>query len=245
MAFRIRGFLIHLFISFLLALAASYVIFLLWYPSPLGQAVGVASIVFILLGVDVVAGPLLTLAICKEGKKSLKFDLSVIVLIQLGAFIYGIYILSQARPVWIALYENEFQVIRAREADNKYREKASSEYQKLSWTGPKWVAVRAPRDDEKEYLFGGLKERVIFVERADFYEPLINQANIIKEKSHNISQLSRFNDSEQVKTILANWPNADAFLPLITEDKDLTVLVKRNTAEIVAIVDLRSYKPIK
>lgn len=239
MSFRIRGFLIHLLASAILVSIASYIVFSIWYPSPLGQAIGVTSIVLILLGVDVVAGPLLTLAVCKEGKKSLKFDLSVIVLIQLCAFIYGIHILAQGRPAWIAFYENEFQVVRAYEADNKYRDKANPEYQTLSLTGPRWVAVRPPKDDEKKYLFGGLQEGVIFVERADFYEPIANQANMIKAKSIDISRLNQHNDPEQVKTLISRWPEADAFLPLITQEKDLTVLIKRATGEVVALVDLR------
>lgn len=241
MSFRIRGFLIHLLASCILASIASYIVFMIWYPSPLGQAIGVTSIVLLLLGVDVVAGPLLTLAVCKEGKKSLKFDLSVIVLLQLSAFIYGIHILAQGRPIWVALYEKEFQIIRAYQTNNIYKENAKPEYKTTSLLGPLWVAVRPPAEDEKQFLFEGLGKGVIFVERADFYEPITNQANIIKEAAMDISQLNQFNDPDHVKKILSNWPNADAFLPLSAQETDLTVLIKRSTAEIIAIVDLRSY----
>lgn len=238
MPFRIRGFLIHLLASCILASIASYVVFMIWYPSPLGQAIGVTSIVLLLLGVDVVAGPLLTLAVCKEGKKSLKFDLSVIVLLQLCAFVYGFHILAQGRPVWIAFHENEFHIVRAYEANNEYKEKAKPEYQKLSYTGPQWIAIRTPSAGEKKSLIDSLNRGVLIVERADFYEPITNQAKLIKEAATDASTLNQFNDPDHVKKILSIWPNADAFLPLSAQETNLTVLIKRNTAEIIAIVAL-------
>lgn len=242
MSFRIRGFLIHLSASLVLALIACYVVFWIWYPSPLGQAIGVTSIVLLLLGVDVIAGPLLTLAVCKEGKKSLKFDLSVIILLQLSAFIYGFHILAQGRPVWIVFHENEFHIVRAYEAKNEYRKNAKPEYQKLSFTGPHWVAVRAPtNDNEKRKLFDGLTQGVIFEERADFYEPIANQVDLIKKNSLDLSLLQQFNNENNLETVLSQWSQADSFLPLQGEEKAMTVLVKRNDARIISTVNLRPF----
>jgi len=241
MSFRIRGFLIHLSISFILALIASCVVFYIWYPSPLGQAIGVTSIVFILLGVDVVAGPLLTLAVCKKGKKSLKFDLSVIVLLQLSAFIYGIHILAQGRPVWIVFNENEFHIVRAYETDNEYQQKAKPEYQKLSFTGPKWIAIRSPVGDEKKSIFEGIMKGVIYQERADLYEPISNQIKSVKHSSIDLNRLKKFNALHDVKSILLKWPEADAFIPLNSQEKNLVVLVKKENGQIVSLVNLKPY----
>ena len=60
MILRVRAFLIHLSASALLAVMALAVVFGLWYPAPLHAAVGVSAIVLLLVGVDVVIGPLLT-----------------------------------------------------------------------------------------------------------------------------------------------------------------------------------------
>jgi hypothetical protein len=238
MPFRIRGFLIHLLASCILAFIASYVVFMIWYPSPLAQAIGVTSIVLLLLGVDVIAGPLLTLAVCKEGKKSLKFDLSVIILIQLSAFIYGIHILAQGRPVWIALHENAFHIVRAYEADNEYRQKAKPEYQKLSFTGPRWVAVRLPIGDEKKSVFEGIMKGIIYQERADLYDSINNQATTIQNSIIDLTRLYQSNKSDTVKNVLSKWPRADGYVPLYAQDKILVVLVKKQAVEVVSIVDL-------
>jgi hypothetical protein len=241
MSYRLRGFLIHLAASVVLALIASGIIFLIWYPSPLEQAIGVASIVLLLLGVDVVAGPLLTLAVCKQGKKSLKYDLAIIVLIQFSAFIYGIHIIAQGRPVWIALHENSFHVVQAYQMHHAYIEKANNNYQNPGIFGPQWVAVRKPNSEEKPSVFEGLMKGVLFIERADLYEPLTDQLVLVKEKSHDLSLLNQFNDSNTVKNILAKWTQADAFLPLNANEMPMTVLVKRNTGEIIAIVNLKPW----
>lgn len=44
-----------------------------------------------LAAVDLVMGPLLTLVEFKPGKKSLKFDLTAIALLQAGALLYGLH----------------------------------------------------------------------------------------------------------------------------------------------------------
>ena len=54
-----------------------------------------------LLAIDVILGPLLGLLVYKEGKKSLKFDLSVIILIQIAALCYGVFSIEQGRPAWL------------------------------------------------------------------------------------------------------------------------------------------------
>ena len=105
---RLKFFLSHLSISFLIALLVIGVVFIVWYPSPLATAVGVTHIFLMLLAIDVVIGPILGLLVYKEGKKSLKFDLTVIILLQLSALFYGIYSIEQGRPVWIAFNVDRF-----------------------------------------------------------------------------------------------------------------------------------------
>ena len=51
-----------------------------------------------LLAIDVIVGPLLSLLVYKEGKKTLKMDLSIIVLVQILAMSYGVYVIAQSRP---------------------------------------------------------------------------------------------------------------------------------------------------
>ena len=58
------------------------IIYWSWYPEPTFGIVGVLPIMLLLIGVDLILGPLLTLIVYKHGKPGLKFDLSVIALVQ-------------------------------------------------------------------------------------------------------------------------------------------------------------------
>ena len=91
MSKRLKFFFSHLLISFFIALVVVGLVFFVWYPSPLATAVGVTHIFLMMLAIDVIVGPLLGLLVYKEGKKTLKFDLGVIIVLQISALGYGIY----------------------------------------------------------------------------------------------------------------------------------------------------------
>jgi hypothetical protein len=54
-------------------------------------------------------------------------------------------------------------------------------------------------------------------------------------------QLLRYNLPDSVKAALAKWPNADAWLPMIAPAKPVTVLLRKDSAEVVAIVHLNPW----
>ena len=91
MSKRLKFFLSHLSLSILIALIVMGLVFFVWYPTPLAKAVGVTHIFLMILAIDVIVGPLLGLLVYKESKKSLKFDLTVIIFIQISALLYGVY----------------------------------------------------------------------------------------------------------------------------------------------------------
>ena len=90
-------------------------VFFVWYPLPLAKAVGVTHIFLMMLTIDVIIGPLLSLLVYKEGKKSLKFDLMVIIIIQLSALCYGIYSIEQGRPAWLVYNVDRIELVRKNE----------------------------------------------------------------------------------------------------------------------------------
>lgn len=242
MSFRIRGFLLHLFASSLLALLAICIVFIVWYPAPLQKAVGVTDIFLILLGVDVVIGPLLTLAVCKEGKKTLMFDLGFIIALQISAFAYGFFTISQGRPVWIVFNKDRFDLVQAMDMNHSYRTKATSEFQSTNLTGPKWVAVRELTDDDKKTISEALFKGIDIPQRADLYEPYSKAVTQIIESAHNLDELTQYNAADVVKNELSKWPQANAFLPLKAKQQSMVVLLKRETGEVVAIMPLNPWK---
>lgn len=88
---RTKAVLIHLGLSSALALGVTSLLVFGWYPWPYFMALGGLMLVALIVGVDVVLGPLLTFIVFKPGKKSLKFDLTVIALVQAAALGYGLW----------------------------------------------------------------------------------------------------------------------------------------------------------
>src|SRR5258708_32700411 len=101
---------LHLFLSIAIAAAVLALMLSLWYPGPLFEAAGGNDLLFILVGVDVVIGPLITLVIFRSGKRGLKFDLAVIGVLQIGALVYGMHVVYLARPAFIAFAKDQFTV---------------------------------------------------------------------------------------------------------------------------------------
>ena len=101
LSFALRYASRHLLISMMVAAAAAVVVFRMWYPGPAASLLGVGAIYLVLLSVDVVCGPVLTLVLAAphKRKRELRLDLTVVALIQLAALGYGLMSLESARPL--------------------------------------------------------------------------------------------------------------------------------------------------
>lgn len=138
---------IHLLISAAIAAVSLFLTLEVWYPSPLFTSEGGNDILMILIGVDVVIGPLVTLIIFRSGKPGLRFDLTVIALVQAAALVYGTHVMFVARPVYIALVDDQFETVRANDLDPANVARAARpEFRSVPLTGPRYVAVDLPKD---------------------------------------------------------------------------------------------------
>jgi hypothetical protein len=243
MSKRLKFFLGHLLISVLIALAALALVFFVWYPSPLATAAGVTYIFLMLLIIDVILGPLLGLLVYKKGKKTLKMDLTVIILIQIAALSYGLYSIAQARPVWIAFNQDRFELVRKNEIKAENIIKAKFQYQKPTWLWPQYVAVKQT-DDLQERQIEQMTAMLNGISLAQYPERYISldQTKIqIQKQSRNLSQLTQWNDDKTVQQYLNLYPKANAWLPLETYGLAMVILINREKAEVIKIVDLRPW----
>ncbi|WP_180179391.1 TfpX/TfpZ family type IV pilin accessory protein [Acinetobacter sp. YH12041] len=241
MSKRIRFFLGHLLISVLIALVATFLIFKVWYPQPLDKALGVGFIFMMMIAIDVIVGPLLGLVVYKEGKKTRKMDLSVIIGIQVLAFIYGMYNLTQGRPVWLVQNGHVFELVR--HSDVLAQANGHPDYNSYTnWTRPKVVAINYGKTSkEKSDWF--LKDIVDVpaTYRPSRYTSLQQAKSDIQEQKQSLNQLVQFNDTATVEQVKMKYVNADAWMPLRGGDIDMVVLINSQVPEVVAIVDLRPW----
>ena len=243
MSKRIKFFLGHLSISFIVALLAIIIVFYIWYPAPLAKANGVSHVFIMMLAIDVVVGPLFTLLIYKEKKRTLKFDLGVIILIQISAFLYGFHTIAQGRPAWLVFYYDRFDQVRVVDIDRTHLDQAEKQYKKPSLLGMQYVAVKFAEDaavrraDTQLELSG-----VTLAERPERFLAIDMVTADIRKKAQDLKVLEQYNSKLQVKNVLEHYPLANGWLPLKATDLDMVVLINKEKGEVVKIVDLRPWK---
>lgn len=243
MPIRLRAFFIHLALSIVIGLFTLSLVFLVWYPSPLHKALGVTHIFLLLLLVDIILGPCLTLLVFKAGKKTLFFDLTVILLFQVSALVYGVWTVFSARPAWLVFNADRFDVIQSIGIDARKLDEAMAEFKSPSWLGPRWVGAIRPQTSEQRQTI--MFEAVIYgsdtAHRPNLYRPLGEFAEQIKSKAFPLQKLYNFNDDTSVKKELASWPGAKFWLPLKARAKPMVVLLAED-ASVVAVVDLNPWE---
>lgn len=123
--------------------------FLLWYPYALHRVAGLDRILLVMLGIDLTAGPLLTLLLYRKGKHGLKFDLTIVAICQIAFLTYGLNTLWQGRPVFLVGTPETFTLVFANEIGDADLEQASRpEWRNQSWTSPHLVGTRMPDDPD-------------------------------------------------------------------------------------------------
>lgn len=243
---RLRAFLYHLLLSVIIAGSALLFAKLIWYPNDLLHATGAIKVFVLIMLVDVCFGPLLTLVAYNpaKDKKELKRDMSVIVIFQFAALIYGFLTLFGGRPVYYVFAVDRFELVQASSIPEVFLEdSASSSYASLPKLGQEWVYAELPKDinERNDVLFTQIENGVDLAQTPMFYAPLQVGQDNIREKIRPLADLDQSNSPEQLEK--AGLPelsknNELGYLPLAAKKKDLVIIVHRDTLEVSKIVDL-------
>jgi hypothetical protein len=184
------AFLVHFIVSLLIIGIFVGVVLLSWYPYPFSRIESVWDILRVIILVDVVLGPLITLIIYKKDKPSLKFDLSLIAAVQIVALSWGAYVTFQQRPVYLVLYTDFFSVVPATDADMDY---VSSN--KLPVPAQVYLKLPDNKADADKIRMKEYAQGTIQSNRSDLYRPIEQAIQHIAINSVNISQrISKFPD---------------------------------------------------
>ncbi|MBA5697240.1 type IV pilin accessory protein [Acinetobacter radioresistens] len=237
-------FLCHLFISILIGFITIIAVFYFWYPVPLTQAVGVTHIFLMLLVIDIIIGPVLGFIVYKEGKKTLKIDLGIIILLQALALGYGVYSIFEGRPAWLAYNVDRFELVRNNEIITDHIEQAQPQYQHPSWLKPQFVAVEFAQDHQiqQNEMIAEVLGGISIAQRPERYVPFSQAKTQLQQHAQSLSTLRRFNNPARVDQLLKQYPEATAWVPLKANAVDMVVLLNKKKAEVIKIVDLRPWK---
>lgn len=142
----------HLALSLMIVCALGMLVFFVWFPWPFLEISGGWSLLWLIFAVDVVCGPALTMLLLHPGKQrnALLVDIALILTIQASALIYGIYSLSQARPVAVVFEVDRFRAVSYADIDTSRSEAMPAWVNILSFSPPRVLGVRGAKDVQEK-----------------------------------------------------------------------------------------------
>ncbi len=231
---RWKAFAIHLSISALIATVVVSTMYFVWYPEPLFEAMGGNDLVILIVGVDVVLGPLVTLIIFNpaKGRRVLRMDLAAIALVQLGALVYGVYIVAVARPVYVVFSVDRFDAVAANDLFKEDLDQVKHpEFRSMPWGRPQVIAVAMPTTAEEQlrviqWAASGSDLQVF----PQYYRPYAELAPLALQKAKPVAELRKRHPEEagELAAALAALGRREEdtlFLPLKARKRDMTVLL--------------------
>lgn len=246
---RARAAAIHLGISLAVALLAALLVFGVWYPYPYREISGGRELFLILVTVDVILGPLITLAIFNRAKprKELRRDLAVVALLQLLALGYGLWTVFVARPVHLVFEIDRFRVVHAIDVPSDLMDKVPAGIDAMPLGGPGMLAVRPFRDrkEETDATLVAL-QGIALGARPDLWQPYAAARAQVLQAARPVDKLkSRFAPSAaEIDAVLqraGRQAATTAYLPMAGRKAFWTAFIDPATADVVAFMPLDSF----
>jgi len=233
---------IHLVASCVLALLAFLLLFFVWYPPPLFAAGGGDRLVVLLLSIDIVLGPLLTLVVFRSGKRGMRFDLTVIAVLQLSALAYGLHVMAVARPVWLVYAVDRFVAVSANAIDPLDAGQAPPEFRAQSWTGPRVVGAQLPEGDEAMTQLASAFAGKDIEQSPRYYVDYQRVRGEAVRRRKPLAGLAATN-AAAVAAFVAKHGGAEAdygYLPLVARSRDVAAVVD-GTGNVVGYIDAKPW----
>jgi hypothetical protein len=178
MKFRLKAFSLHLLGSataLTLILGSLYVG---WYRWPGWYLADATQVVTVLIGVDLVIGPLMTFVIAGKNKsrRELTRDIGIIVAVQVCALIYGATSLWNGRPQYYAFSENVLQMVQAYDIDSQEMELGRRQNPELAphwYSLPRWIWAPLPSDpvEAKKIVTGAIVGADDVISMPRYFKP--------------------------------------------------------------------------
>jgi hypothetical protein len=192
---KFRAFYLHFLTTLALAIAAAALVFFVWFPDPFQTMMSGTKFFALVAVCDLVLGPLSSLIVynSKKTRRALVFDYTVIGIVQLTAFVYGVVSMANSRPIYVAFVQDQLEVIAAADIDDADLKDAKDPYRSRPKWGPVLVGTKGPTDREERnnLLFSGLfagKDRQHF---PRYYVPYQDNLEEIKRHARTLDELEQ------------------------------------------------------
>ena len=248
--FRLKAAGYHSLISVIVAGLASIVVFYGWYPAPFNVASGGNKLFVLLISVDLVLGPLLTLAVFSPEKKRrvLMTDMLVIALLQLAALLYGLVAVYAARPIYLVHEVDRVRVITAADVEKGALEAALPEFRKLPRSGVRLIGVRGAKSAEE--LLASIEQAMSGKDlalRPDWWVPIDAQyLNAMARRGFTVPEFKQQKpeSTEIVEELLQDrkMKQDDVILfPMIAKESGWTVVLDKTSWAVVGYLPVDGF----
>ena len=241
---KMHAFLIHFSGSALVVGTLCAVIFFVWYPAPYFAAKGASGVLLVLIGVDLILGPTLTLILFRPRKPGLVFDLSVILTIQLAALVYGTTALYQERPYYLVFAVDRLEILAYKDVDSSMIE--YEELRRKPFIGPILAVASLPEGQDE---FQRLLEETVFEgkpdieRRPEFWSPYANRSDDVIARARSLAELlERYPETRTEISKLTESLDAEiddlAYIPLVGRETSFAFVIDAETATPIDIIDV-------
>jgi hypothetical protein len=242
---RSRAFSTHLAFSAVVVGAVCALIFFVWYPHPYFQAVGAWNVLRILVGVDLVLGPVLTLILFKPGKRGLKLDLAFIACVQLAALVYGVTVIYRERPYFNVFAVDRFAVLAYSDVDRDEWNAAlaAGRLDAKPLRGPVLAIATLPTDlaASQRVLDDVLSGKRDIDQRPEFwsrYEKGVAQV-VARQRPLTALSAARPESASAIAALAARLGLSEerlGFLPMRAKNRDVSLVVDATTGEPLDVI---------
>lgn len=238
---RYRASFYHFLISLVVFILLAYLVLFDWYPGFFYTIDGGWEGMRIIIGVDLILGPLLTLVVFRTGKPGLKMDLTMIGLFQSICLVAGVYFVYSERPLYFIYYEDHFYS--ARPYTFERFDLQAPKVESLHAGIPAKIFIRLPDSaieeaDLRKLLYQDSVPLWLYV---PLFEPLPEHMDEVIKHAMDPTELVERDRDNNLAPWLAKYGGdlADyAFFPIHSRYMDAFIGVSRATGEFVGIVEI-------
>lgn len=242
---RFKAATLHFLISLTVVATIITIMLTLWFPNAYFKLMGGKTLIYLIASVDVFLGPLLTLVVFKSGKKSLKFDLACIAMLQIAAMSYGLYVMFEARPIFTVFNKNAFYVASVVDiVPNELAKGKKTEWRTASITGPRLVAATAlDKKNKLETVFYETETQMgVAQQYPRLYDDYANHVHDVVKAGKPLSALAELSLENKlaVNKLLGdvNRPMTDfLFLPISSATGIMSAIVDAKNGAFIKIID--------
>jgi len=236
---KTRAALIHFWPSVLLLAIIAGLILLVWYPHPFLQFKDTGKFSLLLIICGALIGPILTWLFYKQGKWGLKFDLIIIVLIQVTAIAWGTRALYLNRPYFMVFTVDRFEVLTMRDVD--FAGINDERFLDKPFASPILLYANMPKDEQtfqkliKEIMFEGKPDLQY---RPEFWSLYADRQERVLEVSQPLEKLRSARPESQKKinrVVKNNGGNIERlmFVPALLQNGQFAAVLDSNTGEYI------------